>query len=255
MNGRHEERSRRARGTLVVALAGAVLVGGATALLWMELEPGRQPEETPAQGDAQVAERPDPAPLSRPAAARKPARPRAPAPVSQPAPEERTEKAPSTSTPAGVEPGKRAGLPVRSPPPAPALPEASAEDEPEDANADEEDPDDYVWSLDRTGIRSAMRHAAPKFARCYRAWLRGQPGLEGRIVVEFVVVPDEEAPDRGRVTRVKVPEDTLNHAFVQGCVTNVVSALRFEPPPDGELTVRYPVLLKSKDPEEGGAGD
>lgn len=137
--------------------------------------------------------------------------------------------------------------------PSPAPPEASPEPvaaEPDVAAGEAVETTDApvvrgVWPTDADGIRSAVREALPDLRQCYDAWLQAHPDLGGTVKASFTIAADADGAEAG-VTEVHLQESTVGQPFLEGCVLNVLSALRFEPPPDGPVTVTYPFVLRSE---------
>jgi hypothetical protein len=101
-----------------------------------------------------------------------------------------------------------------------------------------------VWPTDPEGIRSAIREAMPDLRECYAGWVAANPDLHGVIKARFTITPSADGSE-GRVTDVVAATSTLDQPFLEGCVLNVLGALRFEAPTDGPLTVSYPFILSS----------
>ena len=70
---------------------------------------------------------------------------------------------------------------------------------------------------------------------CFEWQLDLHPELEGRVTMEWRILPD------GTVEDANVAEDALEDETVLRCFRGVIGRLEF-PPPDGggEITVRYP---------------
>jgi hypothetical protein len=102
----------------------------------------------------------------------------------------------------------------------------------------------HLWTTDAEGIQSAVFESLDGIRECYEGWLELQPDLEGEIVVRFVITEDDEG---GSVSGAEVVDGTLpEHTFFDGCVLNVMSAMRFEAPADGgEVVVNYPFAFSS----------
>jgi hypothetical protein len=81
----------------------------------------------------------------------------------------------------------------------------------------------------------------PEIDRCYEDWLRVQPALGGRMSVRFTIETDDGV--EGQVSHVSVGDAGTGNIAFEGCVLSVISALRFEPPLDGEVTVSYPLAF------------
>lgn len=99
--------------------------------------------------------------------------------------------------------------------------------------------------VDEEGIDVAVFPRLRDIRECYQAWLEAQPDLEGRIVVRFVVAGRGGV---GVVNRISIVEGTTTgNTLFEGCVMNVMSDLRFEPPPaGGTVEVDYPFVFRSE---------
>jgi len=95
--------------------------------------------------------------------------------------------------------------------------------------------------FDRAGLDEAMRSAMPEIDLCYEEWLKIQPTLGGRMNVRFTINTDDGV--EGQVSHVSVGAVGINKIAFEGCILSVISALRFEPPLDGEMTVSYPLAF------------
>jgi hypothetical protein len=94
--------------------------------------------------------------------------------------------------------------------------------------------------LDAGLIRRFMRRNLVEFRTCYQEQLVVDPGLRGRLVVDFTISPE------GEVTSVKA--SGLGEP-VEGCVANVIRAIRFpKPKSGGQVQVHYPLVFE---PPEG----
>jgi hypothetical protein len=98
-----------------------------------------------------------------------------------------------------------------------------------------------LYRYDADGLNEAMRSAMPEIDRCYEDWLRVQPALGGRMKVRFTIATDDGV--EGQVTQVSVGDAGTGNIAFEGCVLSVISALRFEPPLNGEVTVTYPLAF------------
>jgi len=120
----------------------------------------------------------------------------------------------------------------------------NADGEPVDARDLEEDLEG--GELDKFGIADVLRGQMGDIKDCYESWLKENPDLEGRLVVEFAIEADPEDPDIGVVTEVDIPDTDVDHVWMEGCVARVVSEAEFPPPADGgTVTVRYPFEFSS----------
>ncbi len=86
-------------------------------------------------------------------------------------------------------------------------------------------------------IQRILRQQSGRLRFCYEAGLAKNPNLEGRVAVRFVI-------DRaGSVSLASDAGSDLPDAAVVSCVVRVVSGLTFPEPPDGIVTVTYPVVF------------
>lgn len=90
--------------------------------------------------------------------------------------------------------------------------------------------------IPREVIQRVVHQNFGRFRACYENGLRTNPGLQGRLVVKFVI-------DRtGAVALTADGGSELADATVVQCVTRAFLDLSF-PPPGGMVTVLYPVVL------------
>ena len=182
-----------------------------------------------------------------------PSRAEAPLPAATPpgSPSYATAPAPHELAPARPHAPRPASSPARPSPHGAPEPSAPGPDAVVDAGP--ADTDDLgasapevrgVWPTDPEGIRSAIREAMPDLRECYAGWVAANPELHGVIKARFTITPSADGSE-GRVTDVVAATSTLEQPFLEGCVLNVLGALRFEAPPDGPLTVSYPFILSS----------
>jgi hypothetical protein len=95
--------------------------------------------------------------------------------------------------------------------------------------------------FDGAGLDEAMRAAMPEVDHCYAEWLKVQPALGGRMKVQFTIASDDGVT--GQVSHVSVGDAGTGNVAFEGCVLSVISALRFEPPLNGEMNVTYPLAF------------
>lgn len=101
-----------------------------------------------------------------------------------------------------------------------------------------------MHKLDQAGIQSAIQEKIPEIKECYQSWLGMNPHLSGKLLVGFRIVPDDGGTE-GVVGEIAIADGGLGHVAMEGCVMNVMSAMRFEAP-KGELTVNYPLRFRSE---------
>lgn len=103
-------------------------------------------------------------------------------------------------------------------------------------------PDDY-----RDVTQALLETRAPAIKQCYDAALRGQPDLQGSVVVAFTV-----QSETGNVIDASVaPEGTTAPEALQQCVLTALSGLTLDPPDarDGHATFTYEFAINPPPPE------
>lgn len=96
-----------------------------------------------------------------------------------------------------------------------------------------------LGSLDKELIRRVIRAHANEIRYCYELELAKNPGLWGKVSVNFVISPT------GSVQSAKVKETTINNQNVENCIISKVKAWKFpEPKGGGIVIVTYPFILK-----------
>lgn len=89
--------------------------------------------------------------------------------------------------------------------------------------------------LDREIIERVIRQHRREIRACYEQELQRNPGLEGRVVVSFVIDPT------GQVARASIGTTTMNNSTVEDCISLRVRRWRFPEPKGGGLVrVNYP---------------
>ena len=77
---------------------------------------------------------------------------------------------------------------------------------------------------------------------CYERALKSDPGLSGKIVVEFVIGP------QGTVTNAKIVTSTVKSHQFQADILKVIRRMRFpKPAGGGSIVVAYPFIFRSVD--------
>ncbi|MDP3155388.1 MAG: AgmX/PglI C-terminal domain-containing protein [Archangium sp.] len=101
-----------------------------------------------------------------------------------------------------------------------------------------------LHELTRDGIKGAITAELPQIRECYGGWLQQNPKLSGKMKVQFTIA---EIPgrDRAKVMRVEIADGGMGHVAMEGCVRNVVKAIRFEKPAGGETRVTYPLSFEA----------
>jgi len=99
-----------------------------------------------------------------------------------------------------------------------------------------------LGSLDKELIRRVIRAHANEIRYCYELELTKNPGLWGKVSVNFVISPT------GSVQSAKVKETTLNNQNVENCIISKIKGWKFpEPKGGGIVIVTYPFILKRTD--------
>jgi hypothetical protein len=86
-------------------------------------------------------------------------------------------------------------------------------------------------------IQRIVRQNAGRFRLCYENGLRGNPNLQGRVSVRFIIGRD------GAVSSVGNGGSDLPDTSVVSCVTRAFYGLSFPQPEDGIVTVVYPIMF------------
>ncbi|MFT5991945.1 MAG: TonB family protein [Bradymonadia bacterium] len=92
-------------------------------------------------------------------------------------------------------------------------------------------------SIDSDNLRSVLRRRQRDITRCYERALAQDPGLRGRITIQFTVGSD------GSVSDARLPDNEVGSS-AGNCILGRVRRWRFEPPSGGTVTVRRPYLLE-----------
>ncbi|MBL8949566.1 MAG: AgmX/PglI C-terminal domain-containing protein, partial [Myxococcaceae bacterium] len=142
-----------------------------------------------------------------------------------------------------VRPGVPPGSSATAPPPPPS---AASGEAPATAGGTPSFPLDagVRFPLTGPGIRAAVQDAKADIQHCYEAWSKVSPSLGGRLVIGFRISGD--GGPEATVDRVRLTEDAgMGNAAFEGCVLSVMSDLRFDAPPSGDLEVTYPFIFSN----------
>jgi hypothetical protein len=91
--------------------------------------------------------------------------------------------------------------------------------------------------LNQEAIRGVVRANAGRIQDCYRAGLKRNPALAGRVVVGFTV------GEGGKVVYAKDEESDLADVSVRECIVRAFYSFGFPAPKGGAVTVKYPIVL------------
>jgi hypothetical protein len=86
-------------------------------------------------------------------------------------------------------------------------------------------------------IQRVVRQNFGRFKACYEGGLRGNPNLQGRVAVRFVIGRD------GAVSNVANGGSDMPDPGVISCVTRAFYGLSFPQPDNGIVTVTYPIVF------------
>ncbi|MBX3018616.1 MAG: TonB family protein [Bdellovibrionaceae bacterium] len=96
----------------------------------------------------------------------------------------------------------------------------------------------FEGSIDREAVRRVIRSILSQIKSCYERRLRNNSGLEGKVVIRFVI------EEQGRVRRADTKSSTLNDRDVEACVAMRIREQRFPDPPAGTIAeVDYPFVF------------
>ena len=97
-----------------------------------------------------------------------------------------------------------------------------------------------VGALSAEAIRRVVRRHLPEVRHCYEQGLVGNPSLEGRVTVSWIVSPT------GAVQSANVVNSSLSNGRVEGCVEQAVRRWTFpQPEGGGTVGVNYPFVLQT----------
>ena len=99
-------------------------------------------------------------------------------------------------------------------------------------------PSSVQGTLDKEVIRGVIRSHIDEVKQCYEQELPLQPGLRGRIMVQFTIAAS------GQVIASVLQNSTMGNARVENCTVQAVRRWEFPHPPGGSLViVSYPFVL------------
>lgn len=95
-------------------------------------------------------------------------------------------------------------------------------------------------SIDKEAIRKVIRDNQKQIQACYEKTLNKQPGLYGKVILEWVIT------NNGRVKDAHVKSTSLSSSEVENCVLSRLRTWKFpEPPPDQEAVVTFPFMFNA----------
>ena len=94
-----------------------------------------------------------------------------------------------------------------------------------------------IGKIDEKSVATVFRRRRTAVQRCYEQALRGNPGIQGKVVIQFTI------GQAGRITKISVKSDTTGEPSIARCIVSRVKGWRFEPPERGVVTFSYPFIL------------
>jgi TonB family protein len=93
--------------------------------------------------------------------------------------------------------------------------------------------------LSKEEIQKVINQHIGEIQFCYEKQLNKQPGLAGRVVLEWGVNP------AGHVSVVKVSQSTMNSADATNCMMQKLKTWKFPPPRGGAVTIVFPFVFNT----------
>ena len=94
--------------------------------------------------------------------------------------------------------------------------------------------------LDKARFEQVVNQHMDEIQRCYEVRLLSNPGLEGRMVVDWTISPT------GSVTLARLVASSIPSPALAGCVLARIRTWRFPRPTGGSVKVRYPFVFRSR---------
>ncbi|AKU92131.1 AgmX/PglI C-terminal domain-containing protein [Vulgatibacter incomptus] len=92
-------------------------------------------------------------------------------------------------------------------------------------------------SLSREAIAKVINEGIARVQSCYERQLISNPGLQGKLVFDWVIAPS------GAVESTRVRSSSLANEAVATCVAQVIKSWRFPEPTGGSVTVTFPFVF------------
>lgn len=92
-------------------------------------------------------------------------------------------------------------------------------------------------SLPDAVVMGVVRRHAREVRACYESAFANEPGLGGRIVVEWTIARD------GSVSAVSVATDTVGSASMRNCIADEIRRWTFPAPDGGAMRVTFPFVF------------
>ncbi len=94
-----------------------------------------------------------------------------------------------------------------------------------------------IGGLDKSLIDAVVKRHMNQVRYCYQRALTADPGLSGKVTVQFVIARD------GGVSKAKIKSSSLGSAAVESCMTDRFLRMRFPQPRGGIVIVSYPFMF------------
>ena len=94
-------------------------------------------------------------------------------------------------------------------------------------------------NIDREGVARVVNGHLNEVHACYERALLREPGLAGKVVLEWVVGTN------GKVAAVKTKSSTLRNNSVEACILGKLKTWTFPPARGGKVIITYPFLFNS----------
>ena len=92
-------------------------------------------------------------------------------------------------------------------------------------------------TIDKQSVASVFRRRKKAIRRCYEKSLRANPSAQGKVTIQFTIGP------AGRITNIRVTQDTTGDSSIGSCIVSRVRGWRFDPPDRGSVTFSKAFIL------------
>jgi len=107
-------------------------------------------------------------------------------------------------------------------------------------------------SLSKEYIQESIREILPMLKECFEMALTENPHLNGKIVVRFTIIADEEYGGLIEDSRVLDDTELAANQTINECFRETIYAMKIKAPSGGgRVTVNYPFVLRSAEPDGG----
>lgn len=99
-------------------------------------------------------------------------------------------------------------------------------------------PADNPKTLTNNEIDAAIQQRQPQFLRCWTQRLKDNPGLVGKMDVQFEIFP------RGKVQGVRVIDSTIEDDTMSRCIVSVLERIQFREFRGASITLTFPLKFE-----------